>query len=162
MVLATNLFCSNQERAKRLPPDLAGADSRQPRHNKSSLTRPARSPSSAPQSSRRSADKTTRNPHADNTCSQLAYLPLAHIRDPRSICHEAEVRAWSPCKCSYCAVGLGVLRKEEREGRKDGWTEGQGPFGNNSTLDAAATTGREWMLDGQTPLPERPTLLGVK
>jgi hypothetical protein len=61
VVLATNLSCSDQERAKRLPHDLAGADSRQLQQNKNSLERPARSSSSAPPSSRRPADKPTRD-----------------------------------------------------------------------------------------------------
>jgi hypothetical protein len=55
-----------------------------------------------------------------STCSQLAHLPPAHLRNPWSIRHEAEVRAWSPCNRSCRTVGFGSLRTEEREGRRDG------------------------------------------
>ena len=87
VVLAMNLSCSEQERAKRLPPDLAGADSRKLQQNKNSLERPVRASLSAPPSSRRPADKSTRDPrrqfhHLQSTGSPTSRPPTKPLVDP--------------------------------------------------------------------------------
>jgi hypothetical protein len=129
VVLATNLFCSRQRRAKRLPPIPAEADSRQTQYNRTIATWSAQRGLHHQHLQAVADPPTCRHAIRDadaTTCSQPAHLPPARLRNPWSIRHEAEVQVWSPCNRSCRTVGFGLLRTENERAEETGRQEDRG------------------------------------